>query len=224
MSSVSGWQDLQRGISNVTGLAASVFTADDYEYIQGGLRCFKALVVAKANYNFLCCHINRSELHHVLLSSSASQQLRAHRIPSSLAHRRPLLVHQRVLPSGEYSRIEQQIGDFFRALADDHNIDIQDVEDPRRSFHLPSEDVFEAARKVWSHVLMETMDAYILAAAIESEADCLITSDELFRKTVNNLRQGQGNWQSVSQALRAALNKRGSFSFPQGISVRQSLP
>ena len=149
--------------------------------------------------------MNRSELHHVLLSAMASEELYRHRVPRSLANKRPLIVHQLALPYNAYAEIENQINDFFDTMQDVHSIDINILEDSTNSYYVRSEEIFDAARMIWSHVLMETMDSYIFAAAIQADADYLITSDGAFRNTVNGLQQGQGEWQVVASALKAAL-------------------
>ena len=85
-------------------------------------------------------------------------------------------MYQRVLSDNDYSRISDQIDDFFQTLSYDHGIDIKSVEQTGHAHQIPPEAVFNAAVTIWSHVLMETMDAYVLAAAIESQADCLLHS------------------------------------------------
>ena len=224
LTSVNGWTHLQRAASTLFGLPLDLFSKDDFADITRGMNCFKRLDLAKSDYDFYCCHVSRSELHHVLLSARAAEEFRRRKVPYTLSNKRPILIHQRVLPHGVYSVIQSQIESFFGRLAGDHGIDIKSVEDPTHGFTFTSEEVFASASKIWSHVLMETMDAYILAAAIECEADCLLTSDAAFLETVNNLRQKSGNWGSTSNALRSMLNKPPNFSFPTGMRPTRQLP
>ena len=223
MSSVSDWKDLRSNLAKATVPVALALTADDFEPVKTGHRFFQRLETSKGNYDFLCCHVSRSELHHVLLSANASEYLSLNRIPRSLANKRPLVVHQLALPHNAYSRIETQIDQFFDTLHTSHKIDIKAIEDPASGLYIISEDIFRTARVIWSHVLMETMDAYIFAAAIEAEVDYLITSDAAFRGTVNNLRNGQAEWQNVSSALISALGKHAAFTLPSGIRPTQAL-
>ena len=223
MSSVSDWKDLRSNIAKATAPVALALKANDFEPVTTGHQFFQRLENSKLNYDFLCCHVSHSELHHVLLSANASEDLSLNRIPRSLANKRPLVVHQLALPHNSYSQIETQIDQFFDTLRTSHNIDIKILEDPANGFPIRSEDIFRTARVVWSHVLMETMDAYIFAAAIEAEADYLITSDAAFRSTVNNLRNGQAEWQNVSTALITALGKHATFTLPSGIRPTQAL-
>lgn len=223
MSSVSDWKDLRSNLAKATSHIALALEANDFESVKTGHRFFQRLEAAKVDYDFLCCHVSRSELHHVLLSANASEELIKNRIPRTLANKRPLVVHQLVLPHGAYTQIETQIEQFFDTLSTDHNINIKTLEDPANGFNVRSEDILGTARIVWSHVLMETMDAYIFAAAIEAEADYLLTSDTAFRNTVNNLRNGQGEWRSVSSALISALGKHTAFTLPLGRSPTRTL-
>ena len=168
--------------------------------------------------------MNHSELHHVLLSADAGAELHRQRVPRSLAVKRPLIVHGRILAHDAHSRVEKRIDEFFGTMSGDHGIDIKSIENERTGLSVPSEHIFATARQIWSHVLMETMDAYIFAAAIECEAECLLTSDAAFLETVNNLRAGQSEWRTVSRALIASLQKPLGFSFPQGIRPNETLP
>ena len=223
LSSVSGWQSLRQDLANATTPLVSSLESADFDSVQMGYRCFQRLDAAKTDFGFLCCQVSRSELHHVLLSATASEELHRHRVPRSLANKRPLIVHQLALPSKAYSEIEIQIDSFFDTMRNVHSINIKTLEDPANGYNIDSEEIFETARKIWSHVLMETMDSYIFAAAIQAEADYLMTSDGAFRNTVNGLQQGQGEWQVVASALKVALGSSQSSSFPKGIGLTSTL-
>ena len=223
LTSISCWKSLQQSLANATTPVTSVLKSDDFQPIKMGHRCFQRLNVSKTTFGFLCCQVSRSELHHVLLSAMASEELRRHRVPRSLAVKRPLIVYQIALPANAYSKIDSQVEQFFDMMRVDHSIDIKVVEDSANSNSIPSEDIFETAEKIWSHVLMETMDSYIFAAAIELEADYLITSDAAFRNTVNGIQQGKGEWQAVASALKIALGNRKASSFPKGIGLNTPL-
>ena len=221
LSSVSGWESLRQDLASATAPIVSALKSDDFQPVQTGLQCFQSLDASKTTFGFLCCQVSRSELHHVLLSAKASEELHRHRVPRSLANKRPLIVHQLALSLNAYAEIEGQIDEFFDAMRTVHSIDINILEDPGNSYFVPSEEVFETAKMIWSHVLMETMDAYILAAAIQADADYLMTSDGAFRNTVNGLQQGQGEWQVVASALKVALGS--NRSLPRGIRLTSPL-
>ena len=199
------------------------FKSDDFQPVRIGHQCFQTLDAAKTDFGFLCCQVSRSELHHVLLSATASEELHRHRVPRSLANKRPLIVHRLALPSNAYAEVEGQIDDFFDSMRNEHSIGIDILEDSASSYYVASEEIFETARKIWSHVLMETMDSYIFAAAIQANADYLITSDAAFRNAVNGLQLGQGEWQPVASALKVALGGQQSPSFPKGIGLNSPL-
>ena len=215
LSSVSSWESLRQNLANATTPLVAALKEDDFQPVHLGHQCFQRLDAAKTDFDFLCCQVSRSELHHVLLSATASEELYRHRVPRSLANKRPLIVHQLALSPNAYAETESQIDDFFDTMRNVHSIDISIIEDPANRYYVASDVVFETARKIWSHVLMETMDSYIFAAAIQADADYLITSDGAFRNTVNNLQQGQGDWQVVASALKVALGS--NLSLPRGI-------
>ena len=221
LSSVADWKSLRQDLANATTPLVAALKRDDFQSVQSGHQCFERLDASKTTFGFLCCQVSRSELHHVLLSATASEELHRHRVPRSLANKRPLIVHQLALSPNAYAEIESQIDDFFDTMRNVHSIDINILEDPANSYYVPSEEVFETARKIWSHVLMETMDSYIFAAAIQADADYLMTSDTAFRNTVNGLQQGQGEWQVVASALKVALGS--NRSLPRGIALTNPL-
>lgn len=223
LSSVSDWQSLRQDLASATTSFVSALKSNDFGPVRSGHQCFQRLNASKTDFGFLCCQVSRSELHHVLLSATASEELHRHRVPWSLANKRPLIVHQIALSPNAYDEIENQIDEFFDTMSNVYSIDIKVLEDSANSLHVPSEEIFETARKIWSHVLMETMDSYILAAAIQADADYLITSDGAFRNTVNGLQQGQGEWQDVASALKSALRGRQPPSFPRGIGLNTLL-
>ena len=224
LSSVSSWESLKQDLASATTPFMLGLNRDDFQPVRMGHQCFQRLNASKADFGFLCCQVSRSELHHVLLSATASEELHRNRVPRSLAVKRPLNVYQLALSSSNaYSDIEGQINDFFEAMKNGHSIDIEVLEDRATSHYVASEDIFETARKIWSHVLMETMDSYIFAAAIQADADYLVTSDAAFRNTVNGLQQGQGEWQSVASALKVELWGSLPPSFPRGIGLNTAL-
>ena len=219
LSSVSDWKSLRQNLAKATTPFALDLKKDDFDLIRIGHACFQQLYNGKGDFDFLCCQVSRSELHNVLLAAKALDELRLRKVPRSLVIKRPLIVYQLALPSNAYSDMENQIDDFFDAMRNEYLIDIKVVEEPANGYPITSEDIFRTAKKIWSHVLMETMDAYIFAAAVEVDADYLITSDIPFRNTVNGLRQGQKEWQDVAYALKAALGANQASSIPIGIGL-----
>ena len=223
LSSVSGWEFLKQELASATTPTVSALKSRDFQPVRMGHECFQSLDASKKDFDFLCCQVSRSELHHVLLSATATEELHRHRVPRSLANKRPLLVHQLVLTSDAYADTENQIDGFFETMRNEHLIDIKILEDRANSIFIASEEIFETARKIWSHVLMETMDSYIFAAAIQAEADYLMTSDAALRKTVNGIQQGKGEWKAVASALNASLWGNQPPSFPIGIRLNSPL-
>ena len=94
LSSVSGWEFLRQDLASATAPIVSALRSNDFQPVQTGLQCFQRLDAAKTDFGFLCCQVSRSELHHVLLSATASEELHRHKVPRSLANKRPLIVYQ----------------------------------------------------------------------------------------------------------------------------------
>ena len=83
-----------------------------------------------------------------------------------------------------------------------YGIDIVEVEQSSAGTTVTVEDVWNTARAVWSRVLMDVMDSYIYAAAVEIEADVFMTSDGSLLEALANLRNPSGDWVSLTRSLK----------------------
>ena len=221
MDSVGGWEDLRDAMKKGGIAIIDAFTRRDFEDIGSGLNCFTSLDQAKASCDYFSCQVSRSEMHHVILAAKAEDELIRQRVSKSLRSKRPLLLYRAILDNTDYVQIQEQLRDFFDTLYEEHGINIQIIE---KSEHGPTAtSVLHTAEVVWSHLLTETMDGYIYAAALECRADYFITADANLRQAANDLRQTSGEWANVAQALREALGNPADFKFPEGVPLRHRL-
>ena len=224
MVDVEDWSKLQTALKGQDIPIMDQFNSGNFGPIQNGLQCFNTLYKAQPNYEFFSCQVCRAEMHRVILSAHAHEGLRRHRVPLSLQQRRPLILHRRVLDDADYERIDQQIDHFFDTLRFTYNIDIKNVEDETHGDYISAEGIFSIAQIVWSHILTETMDAYIYAAAIACQADYFLTSDDALRETANKFSNPDNDWKDVAEALRQKLGRSETSKFPVGCHLNIILP
>ena len=224
MSSVNSWKELRDALKVEGVTIIEKFTKKDFEDVANGLSNFTSLNQAKESCDFFTCQVSRSEMHHVILASKAEDSLIRQRVSKSLRSKRPLVLYRSVLDDSAYDQIHKQLKCFFDTLYEVHNINIQIIE---RIRHGPTTtSILEIAEAVWSHILTETMDAYIYAAAIECRADFFFTTDSALIQATNSLRSSSGEWADVARALREALirlkvlDETEDFNFPQGVNHR----
>ncbi len=224
MVDVKDWKELKASLKGQSIPIADQFNERDFRDIQNGLKCFEALNKAKQSYGFFSCEVCRAEMHRVILSAHAHEGLYRHRVPLSLQQARPLILYRRVLGDADYQRIDQQIEQFFETLRFTYNIDIKNVEDETHGDYISAEKIFSIARVVWSHILTETMDAYIYAAAIACQADYFLTADDALRETANKFSNPDSEWKEVVEALRQKLGRPETSKFPIGCHLNITLP
>ena len=227
MTSINSWDELRDALKDQGLAIIDKFKRKDFEDVANGLSCFTSLNQAKGSCDYFSCQVSRSEMHHVILSAKAEDGLIRQRVSKSLRSKRPLLLYRYVLDGTDYEHIHEQLESFFDTLYEVHGINIQIVE---RIGHGPTAtSILEIAEAVWSHVLTETMDAYIYAAAIECRADYFVSTDSALIQAANSLRSASGEWADVARALREALirlqalEETEEFKFPEGVNHRHPL-
>ena len=220
MDSVIDWKDLRCKLKGNRIPIVGAFEEGDFGEVRDGLSCFKNLYQAKRTYDYFTCQVSRSEMHRVILNSRAAEGLIRRRVPRSLRNKRPLIVHRTVLKNADYRAIDDQLVECFECLSLDHGIKIPDLEESGSGVTVTN--ILLAAKAIWSRVLMETMDAYIYAAAIECEADYFLTADAALIDAANEINNPSGEWTYVEQALRKALGKPKAFKFPKAIRPSRS--
>ena len=198
------------------------FRDPDFQSVTTGLKCFRALKMAKERYEFFSSQVCRSEMHRVTLSAHAHEGFHRNRVPLSLQQSKPLILYRTVLTNADYQTIDGKINQFYTVLKEDHEIDIKYIEDETNWDINLTEEILRTAQAIWSHMLIETMDAYIYSAAIAARADYFLTSDQALRATANNLWRPDNRWREVADRLRNMLESPDTkipIRFPQGFGV-----
>ena len=76
------------------------------------------------------------------------------------------------------------------------------VSDPDRT-----RDVLDLAKGIAGLVYLSLADSVIYASTLVARADCLITRDDYFRKTVNGIRGGRAPYDEVKQELQVLIGQ-----------------
>lgn len=221
MDSVTDWKDLRCKLKGNRIPIVGAFEEGDFGEVRDGLVCFKSLSQARCTYDYFTCQVSHSEMHRTILSSRATEKMSRRRVPRSLRNKRPLIVHRTVLKNEDYRVIDDQMNEFFECLSIDHGIRIPNLEES--SSGVTATTILMTAKAIWSRVLIETMDAYIYAAAVECEADFFLTGDSALRQAAINLNKPSGEWTFAERALRKALGKPTNFRFPKGVRLSHML-
>ena len=223
LDAVNDWASIKTALEKGSRSAAQL-SRQDAEDVKKGLACFTNLAGNRSNYQFYTSSVCRSELHHVLLDALASERLVTRKIPMRLRVKRPQVLYRRALESGDYLAMQRDIDKYFDSLRIDYGIDIIEVEQSAPGSAVLVEDVWDTAKEVWSRVLIDVMDSYIYAAAVETQADFFITSDGSLKDALGYLCKPSGEWVSVSTSLRLALGKLESESLPMPLGPKDKFP
>ncbi len=223
LDTVTDWATLKSALGRRNKSTAQI-SARDARDVKMGIECFTNLEGNRGSYQYYTSSICRSEMHHVVLDALASERLVRRRIPHRLRVRRPQVLYRRALESSDYLELQRDLDEFFESLRVDYGIDIVEVEQGRAGTTVTFEDVWNTARAVWSRVLIDVMDSYIYAAAVEIEADVFMTSDGSLLEALANLRNPSGEWVSLSRSLKRALGKPATASLPLPMRPQLSLP
>ena len=172
--------------------------------INRGMRAFQALTDSFGGHRYFSSRVCWSELHHTLLEARALETLVGQGVPQSLRAKRPLMVYRAALRESDYDELNDQFSTFRDSLNLDYGIDVIDVEDPSRRLNFTAGDMWEAAREVWSQVLMDVLDAYVCAAALLVEAERLLSDDPVLRNVLEMLNDPGRDWTVLREALGVA--------------------
>ena len=214
LDTVSEWSGLKTALEGHNQFAAEL-NRDDAGSVMTGMRCFQNLSSSLGNYQYYSSRVCSSEMHHVLLESLGLEQLLRRHIPHGLRVKRPQVLFRRALQSSDYDQIKSDLSDFFESLNLDYGIDIVEIEQSSAGTAVRSDDVWDIAQEVWSRVLIDVMDSYIYAAAVEIEADAFLTSDSSLLEALANLSNPTGEWIALVTSLKGALGKPAGATLPQ---------
>jgi hypothetical protein len=197
------------------------------ENLLQGMHLFQGIQQRVDDWDMYTSEICMFEMHHTLLEHRAACKSEMLRVPRRLRSVRPLVVLNRVLASGDYSQLDADVLDFFDALELQYAIVIRHNEKEGGS---DLSTVLEIARKVWAHVLMDVMDAYIYSSAISCWASILITKDSIFRDAVNRIyRPPDSEAKAIRDSLKEEIAKQTTwkkheFRLPEARSLQNPFP
>jgi len=218
----SGITQLRRCLEGANATPPFPLKSQEMAALKRGLGLFHKMSARAGNWDLFTSQVCLSEMQHTLLEDRATERLIASKIPYRLRMERPLIVFRRSLTKQDYARLELEVADFFDQLSVDYGITVQTAEENATDLMT----VAAIAEKVWSHVLLEVMDAFIYASAVTSMADVLITRDSPFRDAVNKLcRPPDSEWRSIRRSLdNALLTLQHGYAWPEGRSVKAPFP
>lgn len=228
LDAISDWAGLKSALE-IAGVSSGTLNSENSEQIKTGMRLFGNLFRNVATYQYLTSHVAWSELHHVLLADLSMERMMLRRVPRSVRVKRPQMLFRAALQEADYQKLRADLAAFREAMKEEYGLNLITVEDRTVGVGPDPREIWQIAEEVWSHVLIETVDAYLYAAAIGGGASVFVTSDGSFRSAVNNLWQPQGNWKELVDSLKLALDGVPSLEddavyLPQGIGLGDPLP
>ena len=202
LDTVDAWPDLKKALE-AAGVNVGTLNKENSSPIRLGIPPFRNLHRGAGSHQYLSSHVAWAELHHVLLAERGMERMILRGVPRSVRVKRPQMLFRAALEQADYSELNDDLDTFRRELREDYGLDVITVED--QSSGLDPRDVWEGAHAVWSHVLIETLDAYLYAAAVAGGANTFISSDESLRSALQNLWQPRGDWIELVDSLKQAL-------------------
>jgi hypothetical protein len=183
--------------------------------VKRGITLFQEMTKENTDWDFFTSQLCLSEMRYTLLEDHATEKLISSRIPYRLRRERPLIIYRKILSQTDFSTLENEVVEFFRELSD-VGIITQTAEEKATDLRT----IAIVGEKVWSHVLLEVMDAFIYASAVSCMADILVTRDSAFRVVVNNLHHPPDEeWKQLKISLDTGIAGLGiGYSWPEGKS------
>lgn len=204
LDAVQGWSDLKKALV-AAGVKTSTLNRETSDPIVLGIDPFQNLHRSASSYQYLSSHVAWAELQHVLLAEHSMEQMILRGVPRSVRVKRPQMLFRAVLEQDDYSKLNDHVDAFRSELREDYGLDVITVENQSSGFD--PRDIWEGAQAVWSHVLIETFDAYLYAAAIAGGANIFVSSDESLRSALHKLWQPQSDWVDLVESLKQVLRE-----------------
>lgn len=217
---ISGWKDLEGTLRSANLHVEGMKQNDD---ISRGMNVFRRLRDSWSRQHHFSSRVCWSELHHALSEARALEGLVRRGVPQSIRMKRPQRMYRAALQESDYDELRDQIRLFRDSLNLDYGIDVIDVEDPSRGLTVALADIWDAAREIWSHVLMEVLDAYIYAAASLVHADAFVSGDENLRHALMLLHDPDIEWTPTVVSLRRALGLAPGATLPRPVTPGAAL-
>ena len=223
LDAVTDWAGLKAALEAKNQFAAEL-NSTDAGIVSVGLTYFQKLSTSSKSYQYFSSTVCRAEMHHVLLESLGLESLIRQKVPHGLRVKRPQILYRRALETDDYVKLQNDMDGFFESLRLDYGIGIVEVELTPTGTAVTVDDVWSTAREVWSRVLIEVMDSYIYAAAIEIEADAFLTSDNSLYEALTQLSNPSAEWVPLVTSLKESLGKAIDARLPQPVRPRDPLP
>ena len=223
LDTVANWGDLKTAL-DAAGVSTHALNKDDAEYVKRGISSFKNLYTSVGDYHLFSSRVCWSEAHHVLLEARGLERLVNLRVPHSLRVKRPQVLYRVSLEQKDYLQLDKQLDSFRIMLKEDYGLDIIDVEDSSAGFGVASETIWTGAQAIWSHVLMEVIDAYVYAASIRIRADVFISADTSLRKALEQLHNPNNDWTALVTSLKQELGMKPNGKLPLPLPPGDELP
>jgi len=220
---VHEWGDLKQALTRA-GIEVADLSRPDAEYVRAGLTSFQSLRQGVGQYHFYSSRVCWAELQHVILEARGLEQLILRGVPHSLRIKRPQVLYRVALDADSYAKLAADIDIFRDELRFSYELDIVDAEDGATGMSVPTADIWEAAQNLWSHVLMEVIDAYVYAAAIRVSADVFVTSDGPLFAALELLSEPNDEWASLVTSLKDTLGLPSDLPLPAPVRPNQFLP
>lgn len=197
--------------------------ATDAETVKRGMLSFQSLQTSVPNYLYFSSQVCWSQMHHVFLEARGLEHLIRQGVPHSLRMKRPQALYRGFLQEPDYAELEGRIETFRNTLKQDYQLDVINAEDLSAGLGITAGDIWESAQTIWSHVLMDVIDAYACAATIRLGVDVFISQDYALRSLFNHLREPDDDWTTTASSLENAFGVERE-DWPRALTPASTLP
>ena len=184
--------------------------------ISRGVRAFRALTGSSNSRVCFSSRVCWAEMHHTFLQAKCLEELVRRGVPRSFREQRPQLLCQAVLVEADYDALRDDVA-AFRASMAASGIDVVDAEDLALNLGIDSAAIWEMAQEVWSLVLMDVPDAYVVAAAIAVQADEFRSANEAVRNALELLRDLGTGQDDAAESMRQRLGLTPEMTVPRPV-------
>ena len=223
LGDVHEWGDLKEALTNA-GIETPALNRDDAAYVRTGLTSFQSLRQGVGQFHFFSSRVCWAELQHVILEARGLEQLILQGVPHSLRIKRPQVMYRAALDADGYAQLANDIDTFREDLWFSYELDILDAENGTTGMAAPTAEIWEIAQSLWSHVLMEVIDAYVYAAAIRVSADIFVTADGPLVAALEYLSSPSDEWAPLVASLKDTLGFPSDVPLPLPVRPNQFRP
>ena len=156
-------------------------------------------------------------MHQALLQANGLEELVRRRVPRSFRVQTPAIALPGRSGGGRLRRVEGMTTAAFRKSMTANGIDVIDAEDTELNLGIDSAAIWEVAQEVWSLVLMDVPDAYVVAAAIAVQADEFRSANEAVRNALELLRDLGTGQDDAAESMRQRLGLTPEMTVPRPV-------